>query len=853
MNRAEVGVLSFIDTLAAIAQSNDRAQVRDAGAIAPLVALLVSGTGEVPGRCASVLRDLAQHSAMRVAILEADGIQRLVHMLTVESKAIVVEAADALRSLCAGSMPVCAEVKKHNGVRALVNLLGEDQHPDAALHAAGTLSHIAQVEPSTRRGMGDAGAVRSLVRMLSSGFAHGSGSGKQSAAWATSKSCEIIIDALVVLMGEPACLPLLYKETGAVRSLTQLMLRSGLQSSAAAHAAGLLASLLRSDKSGEDNAMRAMLSALTEISKDEEYGGHGWSLRFSELRTMLQAHVEKRLIAVEDGASAADMQKAMGMAKAAEMPQQRLDAARSKYEEAQAKRKREGMAAKAEERRVQKEEEVAARKAEKKAIEEEVMAEMASEDETIPSEAGRKKGRKDAVPSRFVPKSRLAPGHEDKRRMQGAQGTNQGMNQEMVFLQQQLAEQATVSAMQAMEPTLRDRMVKRMVRAGQLAPTSRGRVAEYAASLGLLEQQAATPSGMTYDLKNVRDGTMQSSNRAGKDRNARNSLAERAAQRRLAGMLQPSAGQEDDDDDGSSYTGSSYSGTTIDDSDEDEPAPKGRPAARATAAKVFPAKPNHQLFPFSGPPAGKPSPFSGKIGLAPPKKGSKVPASKTAKGSDAISSVRGGGSVASAVTDRGPSRAGGTGLEISTPRKNGWMQGLFPHTGGGAEGGGAEGAGADGQKKKKHRRHKRKKGGKGDAKNGVLVVATQLDLGMPSYMLPVFTKLQQRAAEQAMFGAPPNFYRNRWEEKFVPGGFGGELGYINSPPTSARVDRAASDLSEFTTKSGTEWASLGASSAAPLRDTMRSSLTESHVSLPPSNWGVVRDRLGDINQFSVSC
>ena len=80
--------------------------------------------------------------------------------------------------------------------------------------------------------------------------------------------------------------------------------------------------------------------------------------------------------------------------------------------------------------------------------------------------------------------------------MQAAQSMGGGTSAaaEVVHLQQQIAEQVTVATMQTMEPMLRDRMIKRMVRAGQLRPASRGRVAEYAASLGLLEQ-AATPSG----------------------------------------------------------------------------------------------------------------------------------------------------------------------------------------------------------------------------------------------------------------------------------------------------------------------------------------------------------------------
>ena len=48
--RAQAGVLTFVETLAAVAKSSDPTQVQDAGAISPLVALLTlpRGSDRVP-------------------------------------------------------------------------------------------------------------------------------------------------------------------------------------------------------------------------------------------------------------------------------------------------------------------------------------------------------------------------------------------------------------------------------------------------------------------------------------------------------------------------------------------------------------------------------------------------------------------------------------------------------------------------------------------------------------------------------------------------------------------------------------------------------------------------------------
>ena len=46
-NHAEEAILGFLGTLGKLAQSSDRYMVRDAGAISPIVALMITGTGEV--------------------------------------------------------------------------------------------------------------------------------------------------------------------------------------------------------------------------------------------------------------------------------------------------------------------------------------------------------------------------------------------------------------------------------------------------------------------------------------------------------------------------------------------------------------------------------------------------------------------------------------------------------------------------------------------------------------------------------------------------------------------------------------------------------------------------------------
>jgi len=220
--RAQSAVLVFIESLAAVAKSEDRSQACDVGAIGALVALLVGTKGEVPARCSFVLRDLAQDPANRAAIEKAGGVERLVRLLGVNDEA-AAEAADALRALCSGNLSACVEVGRHEGVRALVELIKSGHAAVPA--AAGALANMANAEPSGRARMGEAGAIGILVQVIGSGLRVGS---RQAASWPRSPACEESVRALSELSAERSCLALLCgdgREAGVIASLTEVMLQ----------------------------------------------------------------------------------------------------------------------------------------------------------------------------------------------------------------------------------------------------------------------------------------------------------------------------------------------------------------------------------------------------------------------------------------------------------------------------------------------------------------------------------------------------------------------------------------------------------------------------------------------------
>ena len=127
-----------------------------------------------------------------------------------------------------------------------------------------------------------------------------------------------------------------------------------------------------------------------------------------------------------------------------------------------------------------------------------------------------------------------------------------------------------VTAMQAMAPQLRERLLRRMVREGQVVPGQSGVLADYAAALGV---QALTPRGDS-SAKAKADG---------KTKAARDDMANKAMQRRLAALHSSAAGDASTrySDESSSYSYSSCSDEDEDDEDDAE-APEGRPAELAS-------------------------------------------------------------------------------------------------------------------------------------------------------------------------------------------------------------------------------------------------------------------------------
>ena len=79
-----------------------------------------------------------------------------------ETKTIATEAADALRSLCEGDLPVCAAIRENDGVKALVALLREGYASHTTSVAAAALSQIADSDPASRAEIREAGGSSSI-------------------------------------------------------------------------------------------------------------------------------------------------------------------------------------------------------------------------------------------------------------------------------------------------------------------------------------------------------------------------------------------------------------------------------------------------------------------------------------------------------------------------------------------------------------------------------------------------------------------------------------------------------------------------------------------------------------------
>ena len=158
----------------------------------------------------------------------------------------------------------------------------------------------------------------------------------------------------------------------------------------------------------------SLLAAVAHATSNEKFGGQGWSLSFPTLRQLLQGAAERLLAAEESGTNASGVQHAIEIGRAVELPTKRLEAARSIFDESQAKLQREKMSMKAELRRKQKEEELVVREAARK--EEELLrleATRKEAEEASPAAAAKRQSRKERLPGQApLPGPEAAAGPE---------------------------------------------------------------------------------------------------------------------------------------------------------------------------------------------------------------------------------------------------------------------------------------------------------------------------------------------------------------------------------------------------------------------------------------------------------
>ena len=133
-------------TMERLSFENDTNQdaIREAGGIAPLVALLGAGSdSEAAGDAAGALRNLSENATNKDAIREAGGIAPLVALLGAGADSGAArDAAGALMNLAVNATNKDA-IREAGGIAPLVALLGAGADSDAARCAAGALRNLA--------------------------------------------------------------------------------------------------------------------------------------------------------------------------------------------------------------------------------------------------------------------------------------------------------------------------------------------------------------------------------------------------------------------------------------------------------------------------------------------------------------------------------------------------------------------------------------------------------------------------------------------------------------------------------------------------------------------------------------
>ena len=360
--------------MAKLARSH-RDAVREAGGIAMLTTLLRTGSPEVQGMVAAVLRDLATDSpANRVAILNAGGLEELVRMLNPSggssSKSpagggggpskleLAADAAGALKSLSNGFVSGCRTIVEAKGVDALVAMIESGEVGSSfTINATGVLANLASADASHCEAILKRGGVKSLVFLLIKGNATLLGSKRrvpQDVKARLERSAEEVANAVYRLAEKsPSCATAI-RENKAIAPLVDTMFKMRLDSTVAQNAAKAVMELVKSDE-------QSKMLCLREIAKnanDDKFDGQGWSLSFPGLRAVLQSVAEELLTKAESGTSASGMNAAIEIARAVELPQTRLDASRLAFDDYFAKMKRDKLSKQSEERRRAKEEEI---------------------------------------------------------------------------------------------------------------------------------------------------------------------------------------------------------------------------------------------------------------------------------------------------------------------------------------------------------------------------------------------------------------------------------------------------------------------------------------------------------------
>ena len=322
-----------IDHLAVNSAANTNA-ICEAGAIAPLVALLQAGAGsEAATNAAGALWTLAYlNDTNRNAICEAGAIAPLVALLQAGAGSeTATNAASALWSLANSTDTNRNAICEAGAIAPLVVLLQAGAGSEAATNAAGALGNLANSNDTNKNAIREAGAIAPLVALLQAG--------------AGSKAATIAAGALRNLATSNNTNKNAIREAGAIAPLVAL-LQAGAGSEAATKAAGALRNLANSTDTNR-NAIReagaiaplvALLqagagseaatnaaSALQNLS-DSHTCSHAILAALADAATPLDAfpHLQRKLRSVaterlqrtEAGEDAAALEAALAMATA---------------------------------------------------------------------------------------------------------------------------------------------------------------------------------------------------------------------------------------------------------------------------------------------------------------------------------------------------------------------------------------------------------------------------------------------------------------------------------------------------------------------------------------------------------